>query len=240
MQLYPAIDIRGGRCVRLTQGEFDKEKVYSHHPADMARKWREQGATYLHLVDLDGALAGRSVNEEVIRSIVQAVDIPVELGGGIRTMEAAERMLNLGVARVIVGTKAVERPEFMGELVSRFGAEHIAAGVDAKNGLVAVQGWEELSCLRAEDLCLRMKEMGIRHIIYTDISRDGMLTGPNVEATRALTLATGLDVIASGGVSSMEDLRRLSQAQVQGAIIGKALYENRISLKDAVKEFEVS
>ena len=238
MQLYPAIDIKGGQCVRLTQGLFDNVKVYSDTPADMARMWRDQGATFLHLVDLDGALAGRSVNEAVIRSLVEAVDIPVEIGGGIRTAEAVQNMLDLGVARVIIGTKAVERPEFMGELVAAFGPERIVAGVDARDGLVAIQGWEELSSVTARELCLKMKELGVLHIVYTDIARDGMLNGPNVEATRELTMDTGLDIIASGGVSSMEDLRRLYDAGIQGAIIGKALYENRVDLREAVRAFQ--
>ena len=238
MQLYPAIDIKGGKCVRLTQGLFDNVKVYSDTPADMARLWRDQGATFLHLVDLDGALAGRSVNEDVIRSIVEAVDIPVEIGGGIRSEEAVRHMLELGVARVIIGTKAVERPAFMRELVDTFGPDRIVAGVDAKDGLVAVQGWESLSSVTAKELCMQMREFGIRHVVYTDISRDGMLNGPNVEATRQLTEATGIDVIASGGVSSMDDLRQLHEAGIQGAIIGKALYEKRVDLREAVKAFE--
>lgn len=238
MRLYPAIDIKSGKCVRLTQGLFDNVKVYSDTPADMARLWRDQGATFLHLVDLDGALAGRSVNEEVIRSIVEAVDIPVELGGGIRSEEAVRHMLDLGVARVIIGTKAVERPLFMKELVDAFGADRIVAGVDAKDGLVAVQGWESLSTVTAKELCLKMEELGIRHVVYTDISRDGMLNGPNVEATRQLTEATGIDVIASGGVSSMEDLRCLYEAGIKGAIIGKALYEKRVDLREAVRAFQ--
>lgn len=238
MRLYPAIDIKGGKCVRLTQGLFDNVKVYSDTPADMARLWRDQGATFLHLVDLDGALAGRSVNEEVIRSIVEAVDIPVELGGGIRSEEAVRHMLDLGVARVIIGTKAVERPLFMKDLVDAFGADRIVAGVDAKDGLVAVRGWESLSTVTAKELCLKMEELGIRHVVYTDISRDGMLNGPNVEATRQLTEATGIDVIASGGVSSMEDLRCLYEAGIKGAIIGKALYEKRVDLREAVRAFQ--
>lgn len=238
MQLYPAIDIKGGKCVRLTQGLFDNVKVYSDTPADMARLWRDQGATFLHLVDLDGALAGRSVNEDVIRSIVEAVDIPVEIGGGIRSEEAVRHMLELGVARVIIGTKAVERPAFMRELVDTFGPDRIVAGVDAKDGLVAVQGWESLSSVTAKELCMQMREFGIRHVVYTDISRDGMLNGPNVEATRQLTEATGIDVIASGGVSSMEDLRSLHEAGIKGAIIGKALYEKRVDLREAIEAFQ--
>ena len=187
---------------------------------------------------MDGALPGYSVNEEAIRRIVSAVSMPVEIGGGIRSEEAIERMLDLGVSRVIIGTKAVENPLFLRDAVLRFGADRIVAGVDAKNGLVAVKGWEKLSEITASDLCGQMKEYGVRHVVYTDISRDGMLTGPNVEATRALTEETGMDIIASGGMSSMDDLKRLHDAGVKGAIIGKALYENRINLKEAVRAFE--
>ena len=194
---------------------------------------------YLHLVDLDGALAGHSVNEEVIRKIVNTVSIPVEIGGGIRSEEAIASMLSLGVARVIIGTKAVKQPEFIRDMIEKFGADRIVLGVDAKDGMVAVEGWETVSEITASDLCSRMKEYGIRHIVYTDISRDGMLIGPNVAYTKKLTDETGLDVIASGGMSSMEDLRQLYEAGVQGAIIGKALYEKRIDLSEAVNTFEL-
>lgn len=238
MQLYPAIDMKGGKCVRLTQGLFDNVKIYSDTPADMARLWVGQGASFLHIVDLDGALAGRSVNEDAIRAIVADVDVPIQLGGGIRSARAVEYMLDLGITRCIIGTKAVEQPEFIRDLVREFGADRIVVGVDAKNGLVAVEGWEKVSEMTAIDLCRQMKEFGVRHIVYTDISRDGMLSGPNVEATKALTEATGLDIIASGGVSCMEDLVRLDGSGIRGAIIGKALYEKRISLPDAVARFE--
>ncbi|RGY99391.1 1-(5-phosphoribosyl)-5-[(5-phosphoribosylamino)methylideneamino]imidazole-4-carboxamide isomerase [Clostridium sp. AM58-1XD] len=238
MQLYPAIDIKNGKCVRLTQGLFDNVTVYSDNPSDMANLWKEQGASFLHLVDLDGALAGRSVNEEVIRGIVESTGLPVEIGGGIRTRDAVKNMLELGVFRVIIGTRAVERPEFMKELTEEFGPDRIVAGVDARNGMVAIEGWEKISTISAVDLCLKMKDFGVEHIVYTDISRDGMLTGPNVEATRMLTEKTGLDIIASGGVSSMEDLSALSLAGIRGAIIGKALYEKRIDLREAVRLFE--
>lgn len=239
MQLYPAIDMKDGKCVRLTQGLFDNVKVYSDTPADMAKLWVSQGASFLHIVDLDGALAGRSVNEAAIRAIVEAVDVPIQLGGGIRSAGAAANMLALGITRCIIGTRAVERPEFIRELVEQFGAEHIVAGVDAKNGMVAVEGWEKVSSLSALELCLKMKEYGVKHIVYTDIAKDGTLTGPNVEYTRELTERTGLDIIASGGVSCMEDLVRLDDSGIQGAIIGKALYENRISLPQAVARFEM-
>ena len=238
MQLYPAIDMKNGQCVRLRQGAFKDITIYSDAPEKVAAHWQEKGASFLHLVDLDGALAGYSVNEEVIRRIADTVSIPIEIGGGIRSKEAVERMLGLGVRRVIIGTKAVEHPEFLRDMVRTFGEEAIVAGVDAKDGMVAVEGWEKVSSLTASDLCLTMKEYGVRHIVYTDISRDGMLSGPNVEATRKLTEETGLDIIASGGVSCMEDLKCLHEAGIRGAIIGKALYENRIDLAEAVRLYE--
>ena len=238
MQLYPAIDMKNGQCVRLRQGAFKDITIYSDAPEKVAAHWQEKGASFLHLVDLDGALAGYSVNEEVIRRIADTVSIPIEIGGGIRSKEAVERMLDLGVRRVIIGTKAAEHPEFLRDMVRTFGEEAIVAGVDAKDGMVAVEGWEKVSSLTASDLCLTMKEYGVRHIVYTDISRDGMLSGPNVEATRKLTEQTGLDIIASGGVSCMEDLKCLHEAGIRGAIIGKALYENRIDLAEAVRLYE--
>lgn len=238
MQLYPAIDMKNGQCVRLRQGAFKDITIYSDAPEKVAAHWQEKGASFLHLVDLDGALAGYSVNEEVIRRIADTVSIPIEIGGGIRSKEAVERMLDLGVRRVIIGTKAAEHPEFLRDMVRTFGEEAIVAGVDAKDGMVAVEGWEKVSSLTASDLCLTMKEYGVRHIVYTDISRDGMLSGPNVEPTRKLTEETGLDIIASGGVSCMEDLKCLHEAGIRGAIIGKALYENRIDLAEAVRLYE--
>lgn len=237
MQLYPAIDIKDGKCVRLTQGAFDQVKVYSHTPSDMARLWVSKGASFLHLVDLDGALAGTSVNEAAIRGILETVSVPVQIGGGIRSREAIRYMLDLGVTRVIIGTKAVENPEFIKEMVGIFGPEKIVVGVDAKDGMTAIEGWEKVSAIPALDLCKQMKDYGVRHIVYTDISRDGMLTGPNVDYTKKLTVETGLDIIASGGVSSMEDLCRLYEEGIKGAIIGKALYEKRIELEEAVSCF---
>lgn len=238
MRLYPAIDMKDGACVRLTKGKFDSVTVYAKHPYEMAEQWEREGASFLHLVDLDGALKGHSVNEAVIREIVERVSIPTEIGGGIRSMEDVKRMLDLGVFRVIIGTKAVERPEFLKELVEEFGAERIVAGIDAKDGLVAIQGWETISQISALELCLRMKEYGIRHIIYTDISRDGTLSGPNISYTKELTEQTKLDIIASGGVSGMADLDALYAAGISGAILGKALYEKKLSLREAVEKFE--
>lgn len=238
MQLYPAIDMKGGKCVRLTQGFFDQVKIYSDTPADMAKLWVSQGASYLHLVDLDGALAGHSVNEEAVRDILKSVDVPVQLGGGIRSRKNVKNLLNLGVTRCIIGTKAVKEPEFIQNLITEFGPEQIVVGIDARDGMVAVDGWEKTSSIQAFDLCIRMKQYGVRHIVYTDISRDGMLSGPNVAATKSLTEMTGLDIIASGGMSCMEDLQALCDEGVKGAIIGKALYEKKIILPDALARFE--
>ena len=238
MILFPAIDLKDRKVVRLYKGDFATVHQVAEDPLETARAFWQAGARHVHMVDLDGALAGYSVNEEVIRRIADTVSIPIEIGGGIRSKEAVERMLDLGVRRVIIGTKAAEHPEFLRDMVRTFGEEAIVAGVDAKDGMVAVEGWEKVSSLTASDLCLTMKEYGVRHIVYTDISRDGMLSGPNVEATRKLTEETGLDIIASGGVSCMEDLKCLHEAGIRGAIIGKALYENRIDLAEAVRLYE--
>mgnify|MGYP000046058340 CR=1 FL=1 len=240
MQLYPAIDMKNGQCVRLRQGAFKDITIYSDAPEKVAAHWQERGASFLHLVDLDGALAGYSVNEEVIRRIADTVSIPIEIGGGIRSKEAVERMLDLGGQACYYRNQwQREHPEFLRDMVRTFGEEAIVAGVDAKDGMVAVgKDGRKSAALTASDLCLTMKEYGVRHIVYTDISRDGMLSGPNVEATRKLTEETGLDIIASGGVSCMEDLKCLHEAGIRGAIIGKALYENRIDLAEAVRLYE--
>ncbi|NLZ80424.1 MAG: 1-(5-phosphoribosyl)-5-[(5-phosphoribosylamino)methylideneamino]imidazole-4-carboxamide isomerase [Clostridiales bacterium] len=238
MILYPAIDIKNGQCVRLRQGQFHDIEIYSHTPVKIASKWEQQGASYIHIVDLDGALVGRSINETVIREIVKAVGVPVQLGGGIRNISDIENALNYGVERVIIGTKAVEEPLFIKEAIQIFGADKIVVGVDAKNGLVAIEGWEKISTLTALNLCREMKKIGVKNIIYTDISKDGMLQGPNIESTKSLSDATDLNIIASGGVSSMTDLENLYKAEISGVIVGKALYEKRINLRKAVQLFE--
>lgn len=237
MKLFPAIDIKNGQCVRLRQGQFHDVEVYSHIPVHIARSFERDGASFIHIVDLDGALAGHSVNEDVIREMVKSVSIPVQVGGGIRTIQDIENKLNLGVGRVIIGTKAVENPLFVKEAITNFGADKIVIGIDAKNGMVATDGWEKLSNYNAVSLALEMKELGVRTIIYTDISKDGMLQGPNIEHTGEMVKTTGLDIIASGGVSSMKDLDDLSSIPVYGAIIGKALYEKHISLEEAVAKY---
>jgi len=239
MKLFPAIDIKNGQCVRLRQGQFHNVEVYSQVPVRIAKSFQEAGAAFIHIVDLDGALAGHSVNEDVIKAIVQNVSIPVEVGGGIRTIQDIETKLNLGVGRVIIGTKAVENPHFVREALMRFGNNKVVVGIDAKNGMVATDGWEKISNYNAVQLALEMKEIGVKTIIYTDISRDGMLSGPNLEHTRDMVEKTKMDIIASGGVSSMKDLDDLNNIPVYGVIIGKALYENRVNLREAVKKYGV-
>lgn len=238
MQLYPAIDIKNGHCVRLRQGQFQDSQTYSLSPVSVAKQWEDSGATFIHLVDLDGALVGYGVNEAVIREIAQTVKVPVQVGGGIRSIKDIENKLNLGVKRVIIGTKAVEDPGFVKEAITTFGAESIVVGIDAKDGFVAVEGWEKVSTHNAVDMALSMKALGVKTIVYTDISKDGMLSGPNIPHTKNLVDVTGLDIIASGGVSSLKDLEMVDSINVQGAIIGKALYENRIDLAQAISMFE--
>ena len=236
MIIYPAIDIRGGRCVRLTEGRFDAETVFADDPAEMALKWAGIGAEFLHLVDLDGALAGEGKNVPVIERILQSVNIPVQLGGGIRNLETIEKLLALGVTRLILGSAAVKNPQLVEEACKKYPG-HIAVGIDAKNGEVAIEGWGKGSGVAATELAKQMAAYGVETIIYTDISRDGMLSGVNVEATAALARACGVPIIASGGVASLEDIRRVKAVEsdgVQGCIIGKAIYTGAVDLKAAL------
>ena len=238
MRLYPAIDIKNGQCVRLRQGVFEDTTVYANEPFQVAKEFEAEGAKFLHIVDLDGALRGTGANDEALKKIVENVSIPVEIGGGIRTMEDIEHRLSLGVTRVILGTKAVENPEFVKDAVDKFGADKIVVGIDAKDGMVAIKGWETISNIDAVTLALSMKEMGVKTIIYTDISKDGMLCGPNFAQTARLVEATGMDIVASGGVSCMDDLIELEKINVEGAILGKAIYEKRVDLKEAAARFD--
>ena len=236
MIIYPAIDIRGGRCVRLTEGRFDAETVFADDPAQMALKWAGLGAEFLHLVDLDGALAGEGKNVPVIERILKSVNIPVQLGGGIRNLETIEKLLDLGVTRLILGSAAVKNPELVQEACKKYPG-HIAVGIDAKNGEVAIEGWGQGSGVAATELAKKMASFGVETIIYTDISRDGMLSGVNVEATAALARACGVPIIASGGVASFEDIRRVKAVEadgVQGCIIGKAIYTGAVDLREAL------
>ncbi|MBQ7318023.1 MAG: 1-(5-phosphoribosyl)-5-[Phascolarctobacterium sp.] len=236
MIIYPAIDIRGGRCVRLTEGRFDAETVFADDPAEMALKWMACGAEYLHLVDLDGALAGEGKNIPVIKRILEAVNIPVQLGGGIRNMQAAEKLFELGVTRLILGSAAVKNPQLVEEARKNFPG-HIAVGIDAKNGEVAIEGWGKGSGVATTELAKQMAQYGVDKIIYTDISRDGMLSGVNVEATAEIARAGGIEVIASGGVASINDIKNLLPYQkdgVTGCIIGKAIYTGAVDLREAL------
>jgi len=237
IKLFPAIDLKNGNCVRLKQGEFSDVKIYSEEPYKVAVSFEENGAHFLHLVDLDGALAGESKNDAAIEKIIENIDVPVEVGGGIRTREDAKRKLDMGVARVILGTAAVNSPELVKELVEEFGSDSIVVGIDAKNGLVATKGWETVTNVTAVELALKMKECGVKTIIYTDISKDGMLCGPNVPETKKLSEETGLMVVASGGILCMNDLKELDEAGIYGAILGKSLYEGKINLKEAVEKY---
>lgn len=238
MRLYPAIDIKNGKCVRLKQGKFDEQTIYSDKPWEIAKKWEASDASYIHVVDLDGAIDGEWSNKEAMKEIVNAVSIPIQTGGGIRTIEDIRDRLAIGINRVIIGTAAVKNPNFVKVAVEEFGSETIAVGIDAKDGMVAVHGWEEVSSISALDLCLQMKEIGVKTVIYTDIAKDGMLIGPNVDYTKLLVDETKMDIIASGGVSSMKDLEDIETIKAEGAIIGKALYTKAIDLIEAVAQFE--
>lgn len=232
MKLFPAIDIWNNECVRLYKGDFGQVTKYGD-PVDMALKWERQGAEYLHVVDLNGAYDVSSVNAETIRRLCAAVRIPVQLGGGIRDEQTAAARLDWGVARVILGTVCCGDPAAVERFVRRFGADKIVAGIDCKDGRAAVKGWREVSPVTGVELGQRMKDCGVRTVVLTDISRDGALTGVNVAACRTFGEATGLRVIASGGVSSLDDLTRLKAAGVYGAILGKALYEGKFDVSEA-------
>lgn len=237
MQIYPAIDIIDGKAVRLTQGRYDDVTVFNDSPVMAAKAWSDAGATYIHLVDLDGARYGKSFVNEIIKDITAEFNIPVETGGGVRTIQDVEDRINAGASRVIIGTAAVKNPELVKEAVEKFG-DKIAVGVDAKNGMVAVTGWEEVSNISAVDLCLEMKKIGVKTIIYTDISKDGMMSGPNIDSTKELIEKTGMDIIASGGVSCMQDLENVKNIGAAGVIIGKALYNGALELKKVIDTFE--
>ena len=244
--IFPAIDLRGGRVVRLRQGDPDRETEYANDPAAVARRWAEAGADWLHVVNLDGAFGeGEHASEnasspdlrnfEALSRVVE-VGPRVQCGGGLRDLDAMRQALALGVARVVLGTVAVEQPALLAAALDEFGAERVAVGIDAREGIVQIRGWREAAPLQARELAQRWAEMGGRWLIFTDISRDGMSSGVNVEATAALARATGLRVIASGGVASLDDVRRVREAGLSGVIIGRALYEGHIDLKAAIAQ----
>ena len=239
MLIIPAIDLRDGKCVRLTQGRRDASKTYDQEPVAVARRFAEIGARMLHIVDLDGAFAEKnSLNRCVLREIIRAVDIPVQFGGGIRDTKEVGPLIEMGVSRVVIGTLAVESPETLTKMIHLFGGRPIAVGIDASNGQVVTHGWEREQPLSALALARTVAAIGIERIIYTDVQCDGMLTGPNIDQTSLISRESGLKVTASGGISSLEDLRKLkavSACGIDSVIVGKALYEGRFTLADALR-----
>ena len=237
MLIIPAIDLKAGQCVRLYQGEMDRATIYSDDPVAMARHWQDAGAERLHVVDLDGAVSGTGVNTAVIEKICQALTIPVQVGGGLRSIEAVERMFGLGVQRAILGTLAYQQPEIVAAACQCFPAQ-ITVGIDARGGKVAVQGWTEATALEATDLAKQCEAMGVSEIVYTDIARDGTEQGVNIEATSALARAITLPVIASGGVASIRDIEQLRPFEpdgIQAVIIGRAIYTGAVDLAEAIR-----
>jgi len=233
--IYPAIDLRGGKVVRLKEGDPARMTAYSDDPAETARRWLEAGTSWLHVVNLDGAfgesdIANRSALEKILK-----LEVQVQFGGGMRSLAAVERALELGVSRAVLGTIAIEQPEVVEAALKKFGAEKVAVGIDARDGLVRVRGWKENSRISATNLVLQMRTLGLRIVIFTDVSRDGLGSGLNIPSTRALAEVSGLDVIASGGVYTLEDVIAARKANLAGAIIGRALYEGTIDLKEALQ-----
>lgn len=234
MIIFPAIDIKDGNCVRLKQGKFEDMDVYFDNPVEVAKTWEAKGAEFIHLVDLDGAKDGKSKNFDIISEIAKTVKIPVQVGGGIRTREAVQTLLDAGVNRVILGTAAVNEKELLKSLVDEYGKQ-IVVSIDAKDGIVAIDGWVNLSSLNSVDFVKELEEIGVETIVYTDIAKDGMMEGPNFDIYRELMEKNKIDIIASGGVSTLEDVAKLSEMNMYGAIIGKALYIENIKLEDALE-----
>lgn len=230
MILFPAIDIRNGKCVRLIQGDYDREIIYGDSPTEMALLWEKQGAEYIHIVDLDGAKTGDSANRVAIEEVAKAVSIPIQVGGGIRSMEIIDGHIQSGVSRVIIGTAAITNRPFLEQAVAKYG-DKIAVSIDARNGYVATDGWTETTDTKAIDLLKDLEKIGVKTIVYTDIFKDGMMQGPNFEELAMVDEASPIDVIASGGVSTEEDIEKLQAMNLYGAIIGKALYEGNLSLE---------
>jgi len=231
MIIYPAVDILDKKCVRLQKGEFSRVSVYSDDPAAVARRWQDEGGEFLHIVDLDGAKTGAPVNRGVISGILKSVTIPVQLGGGIRDIQTVSMYIDMGVSRVIIGTKALASPDFLAGAVDKF-ADKIAVGIDAKGGLVATSGWVDVSERNAVEFAKTVHNMGIKTIIYTDIDTDGMLNGPNLKGLREMVNCSGADIIASGGISSAKDVENVRAAGAKGVIVGRALYTGDIKLKE--------
>jgi len=233
MKIFPAIDLRNGKCVRLYQGEFSSSEVVGEDPLITALSFEAQGAEYLHMVDLDGALSGTIGNGNSINQVINGIKIPIQLGGGIRSLDTIEMLLKKGLNRVILGTAALNNPSLVKESVKKFG-DKIAIGIDARDGYVAVEGWKKSSKIEYIDFAKQMEDIGVKTIIFTDISRDGTLTGPNFEATGKINEKVSCNIIASGGMKCIEDIKKLKKMNMYGAIIGKALYSGNISLAEAI------
>ena len=233
MIIFPAIDIKENKCVRLLQGDFDKVNIYGDDPSAMAKRWEDKNAQFIHIVSLNGARGEGKVNDESIKKILSTVNIPIQIGGGIRSKERVKQLLDMGVNRVIVGSMAIKNKDLLNELVNKYKGK-IVVSIDAKNNKVAVEGWEEVSNVNSIELCKELEKIGVKTVVYTDISKDGMLIGPNFDIYEKLSKETNLDIIASGGISSIEDIKKLKDMNLYGAIIGKALYENKIELKEVL------
>lgn len=234
MRIYPAIDIKDGKCVRLLRGSFDDVTVYGDNPAQTAKKWESLGGEYIHVVDLDGALKGHGVNADAIKEICRSVNVPVQTGGGIRTMADIEAKLSCGISRVIIGTKAVADADFVKRAVEKYG-DKIVIGIDAKDGMVAIEGWEKTSDFKAVEFAQKMAELGVKTIIYTDIAKDGTLAGPNTAAMEEMADSIAVDVIASGGIGTIDHIKALVPTGVEGAVTGRALYTGNILLPEAIR-----
>jgi phosphoribosylformimino-5-aminoimidazole carboxamide ribotide isomerase len=236
MEIIPAVDIKGGRCVRLYQGDYLKETVFSENPVDVAMGWQAQGAQRLHVIDLDGAAGGRVHNMAVIEAILKKLELPVQLGGGIRDEETVAELLGIGIDRVILGTVAVENAELVKSLCRKYG-EAIVVGIDARDGYVATHGWVQATEIKSLELGLQMADLGVKRIIYTDIKRDGTLTEPGFEAIAGMVRGLKVPVIAAGGISKISHLKKLKEIGVEGAVLGRAIYTGDINLKEALRTF---
>ncbi len=239
MQIWPAIDIRRGKCVRLSQGDYSQETVYGSDPADMALRFATDGASGMHIVDLDGARAGLPENLPSIASIVSQIDIPCQVGGGIRDEKTISELIDLGIRRLIIGTQAISNPDWLAEMCRKY-PEHLLVGIDARSGMVATEGWEKTSTVSAVELVQNLSTLSLAGIIFTDIARDGMLAGPNFDEIKQVVQVSNIPVIASGGITTIDDISRLAQLGVDGAIIGKSLYEGRMTIAEAINAATMS
>lgn len=238
MQIWPAIDLRGGKCVRLRQGDYNRETVFGDDPAAMARRWVDEGAEYLHLVDLDGARDGTSANRDAVASILKVIDIPCELGGGVRDEETIKSWLDAGLQRLVIGTKALKEPDWFRQMCQRYPGK-LVLGIDASNGRVATDGWLDVSEVSATEMAAQYANEPLAAIVYTDIAKDGMMAGTNLPAMQEMKEAVDVPVIASGGVTNVEDVRQLSRVEMAGCIIGRALYEGTLTIADAVSAAKI-